>query len=194
VPALTAFAAVLGAFGVYVAVAPLFGRVPVVVRPAMGVAAFATAAAAEILVQLLTVGRGNGLVLPVALAAVAGVALARVSDQFFGVREEAFVAALRRLLDDRGWRYELRVDGGERVDRVVLSAAYAGVEFRVWARDGHAILGARGAEARDVLPDVVDAMEVRLRDDEAAVSVGSRAGYAFWAVAAVAMAVVVYLL
>ena len=189
-----AFAAVLGAFGLFVAVAPLLGRVPVVVRPRVQAAVVVTAAAAEVLVQLLTMGTANGLVLPLALAAVVGIALERGSVQFFGVREEAFVAALRRLLDDRGWRYELRVDGGERVDRVVLSEAYAGVEFRVRARDGHASLGARGAGARDVLPDVVDAMEAHLRGDEAAASVGSRANYAFWAIAAAAVAIAAYFL
>ena len=123
-----------------------------------------------------------------------GPALARGGVQFVGVREGAFVAALRRLLDDRGWRYELRVDGGERVDRVVLTEAYAGVEFRVRARDGHASLGARGPLARHLMADVVDALEAQLRDDEAAASVGSRANYAFWAVVAATMGIVIYFL
>jgi len=188
------FAAVLGAFGAYVAVAPLFGHVPVVVRPRVVAAAFAVAVGVEVLAQALMSGLDLGLLLVAVLAAVAGVTLARGSVQFFGVREEAFVAALRRLLDDRGWRYELRVDSGERVDRVALTEAYAGVEFRVRARDGHASLGARGAVARDVLPDLVDAMEAHLRGHDAAASVGSRANYAFWAVAAAAVAIAAYIL
>lgn len=193
-PVMAAYLVVLGAFGLFVAVAPLFGRVPVVVRPAVGAAVFATAAAAEILAQALTGGLDVRFVVLVSFLAALGPALARGGVQFFGVREGAFVAALRRLLDDRGWRYELRVDGGERVDRVVLTEAYAGVEFRVRARDGHASLGARGPLARDLMADVVDALEAQLRDDEAAASVGSRANYAFWAVAAATLGIAIYFL
>ncbi len=193
-PALAAFAAVLGAFGLYAAVAPLFGRVPVVVRPPVLASTFATAAGVEVLVQLLTWGPAIRFVLHVALAAVAGVALARRGVQFCGVREEGFVASLRCALDDLGWRYDLRVDGSERVDTVVLTEAYAGLEFRVRARDGHASLGARGALARELLADITDGMEAQLRGDEAAASVGSRANYAFWAIAAAAVAIAAYLL
>lgn len=193
-PVMAAYAAVVGAFGLFVSVAPLFGRVPVVVRPAVGAAAFAAAAAAEILALALTWGLDVRFVVLVSLSAALGPALMRGNVQFFGVGERAFVASLRCVLDDLGWRYQLRVDGGERVDRVVLTEAYAGMEFRVRARDGHARLAARGSLARDLMADVVDALEAQLRDDEAAASVGSRANYAFWAVAAAAMGIVIYFL
>lgn len=142
----------------------------------------------------LTGGLDVRFVVLVSLPAALGPALRRGNVEFFGVGERAFVASLRCALDDLGWRYELRVDGGERVDRVVLTEAYAGVEFRVRARDGHARLGARGALARDLMTDIDDALEAQLRDDEAAASVGSRANYAFWAVAAAAMGIVIYFL
>jgi hypothetical protein len=195
-PILGVYAAVLAVFGLFVAGAPLWGRVPVVVRPALFGAVFATALGTEILAQALTRGLGVGFLVPLALAAAAGPALARRTGavQFFGVGQQSFVAALRHALDDLGWRHELRVDGAERVDRVVLTEAYAGAEFRVRARDGHGTLGAKGALARDLLADVVDAMEARLRDDEAAASMMSRANYAFWAVAGASMLLAVYLL
>lgn len=193
-PVMAAFAAVLGAFGSYAALAPLFGRVPVVVRPRLVAVTFATAFGAEVLAQALTSGLDLGFVLVAALAAAAGITLSRGAVQFLGVREEAFLAALRRTLDDLGWRYDLRVDGGERVDRIVLTEAHAGLEFRVRARDAHASLSVRGGSARDLVADVVDGMEARLRGGDAAAGLASRATYAWWAVAAVLVAITVYLI
>ena len=100
--------------------------------------------------------------------------------------------ALLAALDGLGWRCDLRVDGSERVERVVLADVHAGSERRVRARDGYSSLGAPGALGHDLLADVVDGMEAQLQPNAAAASVGSRATYARWAVAGVVAASAYY--
>lgn len=180
---MAAFGAVLAAFWLYVTLASVVGRVPVIVRPAVWMAAIATATGAEVVALMLTPMQGLDVVmwvLVVAASAVTAVAPLRGVVQFYGVGEQAFIDSLRCALDDLGWGYDLRVDGRQRVDRVLLRGVYTGLVFRVRVRDGQAWLGTRdGVLARHRMAEVADAMEAQLWGDEAVASLGSRAVSAF---------------
>jgi len=194
---MAAFGAVLAAFWLYVTLASVFGRVPVIVRPAVWMAAIATATGAEVVALMLTPMQGLDVVmwvLVVAASAVTAVAPLRGVVQFYGVGEQAFLDSLRCALDDLGWGYDLRVDGRQRVDRVLLRGVYTGLVFRVRARDGQAWLGTRdGVLARHRMAEVADAMEAQLWGAEALASLGSRAVSAF-AAGVFACAIVLFLL
>lgn len=183
---MAAFGAVQAAFWLYVTLASVFGRVPVIVRPAVWMAAIATGTGAEVVALMLTPMQGLDVVMWVLLLAaiaVTSVAPLRAVVHFYGVGEQAFLDSLRCALDDLGWDYDLRVDGRQRVDRVMLRGVYAGLVFRVRSRDGQTWLGTRdGVLARDRMAEVADAMEAQSWGADAVASLGSRAVSAFAAV------------
>jgi len=84
---MAAFGAVQAAFWLYVNLASVFGRVPVIVRPAVWVAAIATATGAEVVALMQTRSQGLDVIWVLFLAAIAvtSVAPLRGVVQFYGV-------------------------------------------------------------------------------------------------------------
>jgi hypothetical protein len=154
---------------------PFARRTPWVVDGRVEAALLAAVVTVGLLVDLAAAWRGHSLVgfgpsptaaslLGLAVLGTLGVVLlARRGFAIVAVRDEDFREAIDAALHSGGYAYDVRVDAGERVDRVVLRERWEGVELVARSRHGEGTLRAVDDAGRAVAEELVDHLRTRFR-------------------------------
>jgi len=185
-------------------VTPFVRRSPWVVDGRAEAVPFVATLTIALLVDLITmlsghavVGFGPGpttasLIALVVLGALGVVAMARRGFAVVAVRDEDFRAAVEAALRAGGYSYDVRVDGRETVDRVVLGDRWRGVEIVARSAHGEGTVRAVNDASRVVVEEIVQHMRARFRSDAVEPHRPHAAGDVAFGLALVAMWVVVF--
>ncbi|TVR93584.1 MAG: hypothetical protein EA416_04885 [Trueperaceae bacterium] len=154
---------------------PFARRTPWVVDGRVEAALLAAIVTLGLLVDLTAAWRGHSLVglgpspttaslLGLAVLGALGVTMvARRGFAVVAVRDEDFREAIDAALRGAGYTYDVRVDAGERVDRVALRERWEGVELVARSRLGEGTLRAVDDAGRVVAEELVDHLRTRFR-------------------------------
>ena len=154
-------------------VAPFVRRAPWVVDGRAEAVLLVAPLTIALLVDLIAMWRGHAvvgfgpspttasLVALVVLGALGVVAMARRGFAVVAVRDEDFRAAIDAALRGGGYTYDVRVDGRERVDRVVLGDRWHGVEIVARSAHGEGTVRATSDAGRVVAEELVERMRSR---------------------------------